>query len=643
MSPTLERLPTPPAQSSLGSHSCTAVDCTPRRSIVTSTSLKFTTGASHEEIAMSSSESSPLSSPPSTDDEIVLPLSKNDRTKQSVCTPATTTGNSPAQKKRPRIVEPPHEYVLADNPDIAFIVMFRSRFSDVFPKSLPNYGPQDIERGVVDSVPAEEVESLLCALVGLVLNRKKYVERGHYQRALEEALQTHTNQWPSAWNGANPLSGGKTFASMSPTERLTLLKTLILWSLSSSEAVQALLKESYKQARHDDDLNQPLSVQSWGRDGDKRRYWLIEGRDDTYFRLYRESNPALKHNTWWSVAGSIEELKAVAQQLAGDGSQAARRLSEKITLAIPRFEATEEKRKRREYRNARKAMFTKIDPGLYEGRTRGKRIKYTYSTDDEDGSEGPTTRRSTRHSGLSTPAEPGPTFTASGRQVRSRVGGVYGETILSGHNTGRTTPAFGTADGSASGDEQVETIAAGRPRRSGLRKEVNGWTKGGDHIAGYNSVDEMDDEEEATSSGSDEYGADDDEIDIASEGDNEISDEDTDMEGADGIGARKSKSLVVSLRYGRLSGNEPRLSNGTISDAKSQLLPSAEKRVSVTEGRNSPPEEEMSDSITVTPATQQVTGKEPTPVFLISNADIKKREQPAALLPASPEDTSAVV
>jgi hypothetical protein len=119
---------------------------------------------------------------------------------------------------------------------------------------------------------------------------------------------------------------------------------LIVWSLASSEAVQAVLKESYKQARHDDDLNQPLSVQPWGRDGDKRRYWLIEGRDDTYFRLYRESNPALKHNTWWSVAGSIDELKAVAQQMADDGSQAARRLSEKITSAIPRFEATEEVR-----------------------------------------------------------------------------------------------------------------------------------------------------------------------------------------------------------------------------------------------------------------------------------------------------------
>ena len=54
--------------------------------------------------------------------------------------------------------------------------MFRSRFSDAFPKSLPHYGPQDIERGVIDPEPGEQVERLLCALLGLVLNRKKDIE-----------------------------------------------------------------------------------------------------------------------------------------------------------------------------------------------------------------------------------------------------------------------------------------------------------------------------------------------------------------------------------------------------------------------------------------------------------------------------------
>jgi hypothetical protein len=54
--------------------------------------------------------------------------------------------------------------------------MFRARFSEAFPPKLINFGPQDIERGVVDSPPSPQVENLLCALLGLVLNRKKPVE-----------------------------------------------------------------------------------------------------------------------------------------------------------------------------------------------------------------------------------------------------------------------------------------------------------------------------------------------------------------------------------------------------------------------------------------------------------------------------------
>ena len=60
--------------------------------------------------------------------------------------------------------------------DTQFIVMFRSRFCDAFHTKLPQMGPQDIEKGVVDQLPSPQVESLLCALLGLVLNRKKYVE-----------------------------------------------------------------------------------------------------------------------------------------------------------------------------------------------------------------------------------------------------------------------------------------------------------------------------------------------------------------------------------------------------------------------------------------------------------------------------------
>ena len=54
--------------------------------------------------------------------------------------------------------------------------MFRSRFNEAFPRGAPHVGPQDIELGVAEELPSPDVEGLLCALLGLVLNRKKPVE-----------------------------------------------------------------------------------------------------------------------------------------------------------------------------------------------------------------------------------------------------------------------------------------------------------------------------------------------------------------------------------------------------------------------------------------------------------------------------------
>ncbi|KAF9890937.1 hypothetical protein FE257_005194 [Aspergillus nanangensis] len=444
---------------------------------------------------------------------------------------------TPPPKRAP---SPPHEYVLADNADIAFIVMFRARFHEAFPRSTPHFGPQDIERGVAELPPGDHIERLLCALLGLVLNRKKDVEyatppmtpsppsklpRNHYQRPLEEAIQTHASQWPKAWQGKNPLHGGGTFAGMSPEERIRLLKSLILWSLASSEAIQAKIKESYKQARHEDDLNQPLSVQPWGRDGLKRRYWLIEGLDDTHFRLYRESNPALKHVTWWSVAGTIPELQDYAEKLEGERSTNSKKLSERIKLSIPRFEGAEEKRKRRDYRIARKAAFSRPEPGfsLYEGRTRGKKLKYTYSDDEDIFSDGlPSTRRSTRNtSGISTPAEPlGPRYTASGRQIRSRAGGLYGEALLSGQRD----------------DEDEE--GASRPQRARSTR-ANGYS-------GIDVDDEMDESDGGQSSENEWQGGEEED-----ENEFEGDDEEEGASGDESVIDGENQSLVVQLRYNK--------------------------------------------------------------------------------------------
>ncbi|KAL2019527.1 hypothetical protein VTK56DRAFT_9561 [Thermocarpiscus australiensis] len=380
----------------------------------------------------------------------------------------------PRPKREP---SPPHEYVLADNPDIAFIVMFRARFTEAFPKSLANFGPQELERDVVETVPGERVEHFLCALLGLLLNRKQDVKPGHYNRALEEAIQTHKGQWAKDWESKNPLSGSATFASMTPVQRLTLLRTLVQWTLSSSDAVKAIINQQYKN-RHEDDLNIPLSVQPWGSDGDKRRYFLIEGNDDTSFRVYRESNPAGMQRTWWSVAGSIDELKALAEKLeTQDGGPKAKALAKKIVNSLPRFEATEEKRRRREYRQMRKEQFRRPEPGfsLYEGRTRGKRMKYTYSDDEADFLTDSTARRSTRNTRNTTPAEPSGTFTtASGRQVRA-------PNRLKMEGASTAAPSASTSvQGDSYEDSEMKQgpiSRTGRPRRSAaINHGLNGWS-----------------------------------------------------------------------------------------------------------------------------------------------------------------------
>ncbi|KAL2140905.1 hypothetical protein VTI28DRAFT_7872 [Corynascus sepedonium] len=377
----------------------------------------------------------------------------------------------PRPKREP---SPPHEYVLADNPDIAFIVMFRARFAEAFPKSLANFGPQELERDVVEPIPGERVEHFLCALLSLLLNRKQDVKPGHYNRALEEAIQTHKGQWAKDWESKNPVAGQATFSSMTPVQRLTLLRTLVQWTLSSSDAVRTIISKSYKN-RHDDDLNIPLSVQPWGSDGDKRRYFLIEGNDDTSFRVYRESNPAGLNRTWWSVAGSIDDLRALIDKLENqDGGPKAKMFAKKIANSIPRFEATEEKRRRREYRQMRKEQFRRPEPGfsLYEGRTRGKRMKYTYSDDEADFYSDSTLRRSTRNTRHHTPAEPsGPVTTASGRQVRA-------PNRLNAENASNGAPSAPVSvQGDADDSEMRHTTRSGRPQRSAAANHgVNGWT-----------------------------------------------------------------------------------------------------------------------------------------------------------------------
>lgn len=319
-----------------------------------------------------------------------------------------------------------------------------------------------------------------------------------------------------------------------------------------------MINTSYKGNRHEDDLNQPLSVQSWGSDSDKRRYYLIEGLDDTAFRVYRESNPQGLKRTWWSVAGSIDELNGLIDKLLTvDAGPKARKLAQQMQMAIPRFEATEEKRKRREYRQAQKERFKRPEPGfsLYEGRTRGKRMKYTYSDDDEFVSDSTGTRRSGRNTGTNTPAEPaGPVTTASGRQIKapSRMT-VDAQNNLTTTSPERDEDARPSSKGSSTGP-------TGRPRRAAAANHgTNGWAPS-TRTRGQKSMDDeeedesepdlCDDEEEHVPDESEEEEEEED-VELAEDEEDEVMGDDDDEE-ADLDDS--PKSMVVKLKVPKKNG-----------------------------------------------------------------------------------------
>jgi len=166
------------------------------------------------------------------------------------------------------------------------------------------------------------------------------------------------------------------------------------------------------------------------------------------------------------------------------------------------------------------------------------------------------TRRSNRQSGISTPAElVGPTFTASGRQVKSRVGGVYGESRLSAGHNHEVEAEAGTDSADAVHDTEEAAKTRTRLRGAAQLPRVQGGRK---HIEGYNALDEMEDESDASMSGGEWDGGDDDE-DVDDNIIDDEEDEDADMsesgesanEPVDGLASRPS--LVVSLRFPKKS------------------------------------------------------------------------------------------
>lgn len=309
-----------------------------------------------------------------------------------------------------------------------------------------------------------------------------------------------------------------------------------------------MINASYTGKRTNEDLNQPLSVQPWGFDSDKRRYFLVEGDDNCSFRVYRESNPAALYNRQWiSVAGSIDEVKVLADKLAAaDGGRNARKLSGNILKNIANFEEKEEKRKRREYRRQQKERFRRPEPGfsIYEGRTRGKRVKYTYS-DDEDFQTDSTNRRSTRNTRNHSPAETGPVVTASGRQSRKPTR-LNADTLSNGDGSAAPSVQGDMVDTEMS--EAPEVGPTGRPRRAAAAHVgANGWANSRKRRRDYVSDDEEDESEPDLGDDEDEH-VPQDETDDEEEFENDAMDEYDDEVAADSPGSNDSHVVKLPIK-----------------------------------------------------------------------------------------------
>jgi hypothetical protein len=236
---------------------------------------------------------------------------------------------------------------------------------------------------------------------------------------------------------------------------------------------------------------------------------------------------------------------------------------------------------------------------MYEGRTRGKRMKYTYSDDEDFLTDSTSARRSHRNTRHQSPIEPsGPVVTASGRQVR-RPDRMNVETA-----------SVGVRSGSGSvkddlDDSQAVTGPRGRPQRSAAANHrLNGWASKKGNSEEYETESEEDGDEP-------DYGGDDEEEHVpvdSDEDEEEFNYEAMDEDEYDDDDADQSRVVKLRVRVGidRTTGKVHRVENPTTSTLVPPASPpdsnspsSSGSTVQSSSSPRSPPEPVTADVISV--------------------------------------------
>ncbi|KAG5355952.1 hypothetical protein CJU89_5669 [Yarrowia sp. B02] len=316
---------------------------------------------------------------------------------------------------------------IENHPDIAFCVMFRTRFTDLFDGWCPPLSPQEFEEGIQ---PEEgfslAVESYLVRVMSLMMNRKKPVEVGKYSNALETWSTMPLSQGSVSAIDAMSLPCGwsrklasRDVVAMDWRGRLQLLKMATVAALSLSDAVKKLIADKREVSGR-----KVLSELQWlpiGEDRARNTYWLAdgsgdinwdddgkiypatEGAFDTQWRLYRQTNPYKAVVSWTPVASSPEELASLIEELPkGEEKQPYtplleaqhKKLLSKLEDLIPRTlgsrdrirEAAERAvaAQQKKAAAARAVEYQKSKIGANRGRTRGKRVDYKLLSAPQD-------------------------------------------------------------------------------------------------------------------------------------------------------------------------------------------------------------------------------------------------------------------
>lgn len=271
-------------------------------------------------------------------------------------------------------------------------------------------------------------------------------------------------------------------------------------------------------------------------------------------------------------------------------------------------------------------------------------MRYTYS-DDEYGSDGVSSKRSARTSGIDTPLESGPTVTASGRQVKSRVGGVYGESILMDQRKELERIA-----GEGHLTETSEDMPTTAPKGRGVRISRSGREVKAPRPR-YGDGMDSEESEEAQSSGKEWSGNEDEpdesEPDFDEDGDEDMDDENLDaQEGEEDENTQES--LVVQLRYRK---GDKKLSPSAASSRNPSQPPHSNAAAVVVNGTKLPvkpppatvPVDAMGDTIDVAPRPKHMNGNSIEPQqqqYLNGSNGISQPSHPAVEIPVQPMDVS---